>query len=76
MVPSARSSAAVGVDFQHHEIVLYGGLADVNPLNTWTWDGSTWTLQSPTTQPLTVYGASGVYDPNLSAVLSAAATAE
>lgn len=68
-VPSARSSAAVGVDYRSHEIVLYGGLADVNPLNTWTYDGATWTQESPTIQPLTVYAASGVYDASLNSVL-------
>jgi hypothetical protein len=69
MLPYARSSAALGVDYRNHQIVLYGGLADVNPLNTWTYDGTTWTMQFPATQPLTVYGASGVFDPNLNAVL-------
>ena len=69
MLPCARSSAAVGVDYRNHQIVLYGGLASVNPLNTWTYDGTTWTMQSPATQPLTVYAASGVFDPNLNAVL-------
>ena len=38
-VPSARSIAAVGVNNDAKQIVLYGGLADVNPLNTWTYDG-------------------------------------
>src|SRR5262245_37188413 len=35
-VPSARSSAGVGVNYVTKQVVLYGGLADVNPLNTWT----------------------------------------
>lgn len=69
VLPSSRASAAVGVDYRSHEIVLYGGLADVNPLNTWTYNGTTWTFESPTTQPLTVYGASGVYDATLNSVL-------
>ena len=26
---------------------MFGGLADVNPNNTWTYDGAAWTQQSP-----------------------------
>jgi hypothetical protein len=44
-LPYARSSSAVGVDNRSKQIVLYGGLADVNPLNTWTYDGTTWTTE-------------------------------
>ena len=69
MLPYARSSAAVGVDYRSRQIVLYGGLGDVNPINTWTYDGTTWTMESPSTQPLTVYAASAVFDPNLNAVI-------
>jgi hypothetical protein len=72
-VPSARSSAAVGVDYRSRtrppSIILYGGLGDVNPINTWTYNGTTWTLESPANQPLTVYGASAVFDPNLDFVV-------
>lgn len=69
MVPYARSISAVGVNFPAKETVLFGGLGDVNPLNTWTYDGSTWTIQSPATQPFTAYGASAVYDENLNQVV-------
>ena len=41
----------------------------MNPLNTWTYDGRTWTLQSPAVQPLTVYGASATFDENLNQVV-------
>jgi hypothetical protein len=64
-VPFARSSAAVSPDFVSGKIVLYGGLADLNPLNTWTYNGNTWTLENPAMQPLTVYGASAAYEPTL-----------
>jgi hypothetical protein len=46
-----------------------GGLADVNPNNTWTYNGMTWTLQSPANQPLLVYAASAAFDPNINAVI-------
>jgi hypothetical protein len=68
-LPFARSSSAVGVNYPSKQIVLYGGLADVNPLNTWTYDGSTWTLESPATQPLTVYASSAAYEPHLAVVI-------
>ncbi len=31
--------------------------------DTWTWNGTTWTKQSPTTSPSARYGASMAYDP-------------
>ena len=69
MLPYARSSAAVAVNNVTGEVVLFGGLADVNPVNTWTYDGTTWTLQSPQTQPTWVYGGSAAFDPNLRAIV-------
>ncbi len=68
-LPFARSSSAVGVNYVAKETVLYGGLADVNPLNTWTYDGKTWTLQSPAAQPQTVYAASATFEPSLKTVV-------
>src|SRR5438132_7901968 len=55
MLPYARASAAVGVNGFTGEVVLFGGLADINPVNTWTYDGTTWTVEFPSTQPLSVY---------------------
>jgi hypothetical protein len=69
MLPYARASAAVGVNSSTGEVVLFGGLADINPVNTWTYDGTTWTLQFPRIQPLWVYSASAAFDPNLNAVV-------
>ena len=48
---------------------MFGGLADVNPNNTWTYDGTTWTMQSPAVQPLLVYAASAAFDPGLQGVV-------
>jgi hypothetical protein len=43
-------------DGKSKTVVLYGGFQDESPsgsLNdTWTWDGSAWTKQTPTTTPL------------------------
>src|SRR5437867_9821163 len=68
-VPYARSSAAVATNPTIDQVVLFGGLADVNPNNTWTYDGTTWTLQSPAVQPLLVYAASAAFDPGLQGVV-------
>ena len=65
MLPYARSSAAVGVNTFHKQVVMFGGLGDVNPNNTWTYDGTTWTMQSPPIQPPLVYASSAIFDPNL-----------
>jgi hypothetical protein len=69
MLPYARSAAAVGVNSSTGEAVLFGGLADVNPVNTWTYNGRTWAMQFPRTQPTWVYAASAAFDPNLNAVV-------
>jgi hypothetical protein len=69
MVPYARSSAAVGFNPLLNQVVLFGGLADVNPNNTWTYDGTNWTMQNLSTQPQLVYGGSAAFDLNLNAVI-------
>jgi len=68
-VPSARASAAVATNTSIGEVVMFGGLADVNPNNTWTYDGTTWPLQSPVVQPPLVYSASAAFDPGLQGVV-------
>jgi hypothetical protein len=67
--PYARSSAAVGLNPFTREVVMFGGLADVNPINTWTYNRRTWRLQSPAEQPLLVYGPATAFDPNLKSVI-------
>ncbi|MBK7642045.1 MAG: hypothetical protein IPJ19_03185 [Planctomycetes bacterium] len=60
--PSARAAAVVALDRAAHEVVLFGGLASVNPWNTWTFDGSDWTLRSPAQQPPNRYNSRGAFD--------------
>jgi hypothetical protein len=57
------ASAAVAANPFTGEVVMFGGLADVNPTNTWTYDGTTWSLQSPLIQPPLVYAGSAAFDP-------------
>jgi hypothetical protein len=48
------------------KVVLFGGAAGNRYLNdTWTYDGKTWTKQSPTTSPAGRAGAGMAYDPNI-----------
>src|SRR5262245_16294739 len=68
-VPFARSLAAVATNTSTGQVVMFGGLGDVNPNNTWTYDGTTWTLQSPAVQPPLVYGASAAFGPGLQGVV-------
>ena len=68
-VPFARSSAAVATYPTIDQVVLFGGLADVNPNNTWTYNGTTWTLRSPAIQPPLVYAGSAAFEPNMNAVI-------
>ena len=68
-VPFARSLAAVATNPVTGQVVMFGGLASVNPINTWTYDGTTWTLQSPRSQLPWVYGGAAAYHPLLSAVV-------
>jgi len=68
-VPFARAAAAVATNTVTGQVVMFGGLADVNPNNTWTYDGTTWTEQSPAVQPPLVYAASAAFDPGLQGVV-------
>jgi Galactose oxidase, central domain len=68
-VPFARASAAVAANPFTGEVVMFGGLADVNQNNTWTYDGTTWTLQSPLIQPSLVYAGSAAFDLGRQAVV-------
>ncbi len=48
---------------------MFGGLASVNPWNTWLFDGSDWQMQSPALQPPNRYSSSAAFDPHLGAVV-------
>ena len=48
--------------------VLFGSTGH-QPRQTWTWDGSTWTRQSPATSPPTRWGAAMAYDAATSTVV-------
>ena len=53
-------------------VVLFGGVTepgDDNSADTWTWDGSAWTEQSPATSPPARSEASMAYDAATSTVV-------
>lgn len=66
--PEARYDAGAAYDPQHDQVVLFGGYPNTGVTtgltDTWTWDGSGWTLQHPVTSPK---GGSDslAYDPDL-----------
>ncbi|MCB9899043.1 MAG: hypothetical protein H6825_13640 [Planctomycetes bacterium] len=67
--PSARAAACCARDEAHGGVLLFGGLASVNPWNTWLWDGSDWHLQSPSFQPANRYNGAAAYDDVLHGVV-------
>lgn len=67
--PWARCAACIARDEAHGKVVLFGGLAQVNPWNTWTFDGTNWTMESPDTQPPNRYDGMAAYDPALGSVV-------
>ena len=63
--PPSRSDASMAYDFGRGQLVLFGGLGagGTVPLgDTWTYDGTTWTQQSPATSPTARAYASSTYD--------------
>jgi Galactose oxidase, central domain len=68
--PSPRWRAAISDDPAEGSVVLFGGLGPTPPLpsganalsDTWTWNGSDWVLQSPSTSPPPLFSASMTYD--------------
>jgi hypothetical protein len=64
--PSPRAGASMTYDATRQVIVLFGGCANASCgalLNdTWTWDGSNWTQQSPSATPPARSGAYFAYD--------------
>ena len=77
-VPPARTGAAAALDEASGEIVLFGGAAslgacggtDCPPFgDTWTWDGSDWTVESPAHSPPPRWFSSAAFDPGAGAVV-------
>ncbi|HEV8065610.1 MAG TPA: kelch repeat-containing protein, partial [Acidimicrobiales bacterium] len=70
--PTPRRGASMAYDAATTGMVLSGGFDDSRGKtldDTWIWDGSDWTEQSPSTPAPEVTGASMCYDPTASVVL-------
>jgi len=65
--PYARAFMVAASSFAAKSAVVFDGLGDVNPYNTWTWDGTAWTMQSPAVQPPSRYSSNAAYDPPIHA---------
>ena len=68
--PARTGGVAMAFDPAINEMVLFGGTASREFFGeTWTYDGSTWTKQSPATSPAARSGASMAYDPGLGKIV-------
>ena len=77
--PPPRTSAGMAYDEAHRQIVLFGGQNAVAPVpgqglpamqDTWTWDGSTWTQQNPSSSPPAAVGPMIAFDPKLQKIVA------
>jgi hypothetical protein len=65
--PSRRTGAAVVFDPATHQLLLFGGSRFPGTIggflgDTWSWDGSKWTLLHPVTSPSARHNADMIYD--------------
>ena len=67
--PWARAEAICTLNPALKQVVMFGGIADLNPNNTWTFDGTAWTLQNPVNQPNGRYYSGSAYDSNAGGVV-------
>ena len=73
--PGDRSAYSMAYDPVNEVTVLFGGIYDpdvggtVHYQDTWTWDGTSWTMLNPTTKPSSRYGHSMVYDESTGKIL-------
>src|SRR5207245_6831744 len=55
--PPPREDAAMAYDPARHRLLLFGGVDNnASPLDdTWSWDGTNWTQETPTASPPALY---------------------
>jgi hypothetical protein len=66
---TGRGSAVAELDRANHTVVVFSGIGGLNVYDTWTWDGVTWTLQSPKHQPPSRFYSASAYSPALRSVV-------
>jgi hypothetical protein len=66
-MPSRRAGMVLSYDAARQQTLLFGGFessgSDVYLGDTWTWDGSAWTLHTPPIAPSARVSAAAAYDP-------------
>ena len=67
--PWARATAVVALDRAAHKVLMFGGLGSVNTNNTWSFDGTNWTMENPPLQPPNRYYSQAAFDPRLGHVV-------
>ena len=63
--PAPRDSHSIAYDSLRNEMVMFGGQSlgsSIALSETWTWDGSNWSQQNPSTSPLARVSAAMTYD--------------
>jgi hypothetical protein len=61
-IPPARTSPAMAYDAARGQVVLFGGVSDVELSDTWVWDGTSWAQKNPLNSPTARYGHKMAYD--------------
>jgi hypothetical protein len=70
--PPPRDGGNLAYDAVHGKVVLWGGCCTTNDApytDTWTWDGTNWQQQNPTTSPPASANASMAFDATTSTVV-------
>lgn len=67
--PPGRGAGIAVLDASDHRVVMYGGIASINPFGTWLWDGTNWSRGFTSTQPPLTYYSCAAYDPNIDEVV-------
>jgi hypothetical protein len=70
--PPGRELASMAYDSATQQVVLFGGNQggpSYSSSDTWTWDGTNWTQQFPSTSPPERLGAAAIYDSAAGGVL-------
>jgi len=75
--PPPRWGGPMAYDPENEQMVLFGGIGGTTGPgypDTWTWDGTTWTEQSPSHAPPLGFGLPMAYSPTTGSVIKLAAT--
>jgi hypothetical protein len=66
---TGRGSAIAELDRANRTVVVFSGIGSLRVDDTWTFDGTTWTQESPAHQPPERFDSSSAYSPRLHGVV-------